>query len=244
MPTVPNAERGVYRTTDGGANLAKGSRQRSPISALRTWLSKPEKSTGDLRGPCGRRARPPLERLWGRSKAPGSGLYKSTDGGDHWSQLTGNGLPEGAWRRSGVAGRARNPRPGASIALIDAASGSGLFRSDDAAKTWTHVGHRSPHRQPRLVFQRHHRRPQESRRGLSSQRGPSTAPRTAAKKLQSCSKARPGGDDYHYLWIDPADSSRMILAFRSGHQHQHRYGSFLEQLVQSAHCSALSRHHR
>ena len=126
----PNAERGVYRSTDGG----------------RTWLrvldKGPDVGAADLAfepenpqviyASLWQARRPPWS-VYGPLEGPGSGLYKSTDGGDHWAQLTGNGLPQGPWRRSGVA-VARGTRGQRVYAVIDAASGSGLFRSDDSPR--------------------------------------------------------------------------------------------------------------
>jgi len=76
--------------------------------------------------------RPPWS-VYGPLEGPGSGLYKSTDAGDHWTQIAGHGLPEGDWRRSGLATAAG----GRVYVLIDALSGGGMFRSDDAGQTWT-----------------------------------------------------------------------------------------------------------
>jgi photosystem II stability/assembly factor-like uncharacterized protein len=158
-------------------------------------------------------ARRPPWSVYGPMEGPGSGLYKSTDGGDHWSQLTGNGLPEGAWRRSGVA-VARGARGQRVYALIDAASGGGLFRSDDSAKTWTRVGS-----DPRI----------DSRAWYFS--GITVDPKntdvvylpnvavyrsTDGGKNFMVLKGAPGGDDYHYLWIDPTESARMLLASDQG----------------------------
>jgi photosystem II stability/assembly factor-like uncharacterized protein len=68
-----------------------------------------------------------------RSGGPGSGLYVSRDGGDTWTQLTGDGLPEGIWGKVGVAVA---PSDGQRVyALIEAEKG-GLFRSDDGGETW------------------------------------------------------------------------------------------------------------
>jgi photosystem II stability/assembly factor-like uncharacterized protein len=158
-------------------------------------------------------ARRPPWSVYGPLEGPGSGLYKSTDGGDHWSQLTGNGLPEGPWRRSGVA-VARGTHGQRVYALIDAASGSGLFRSDDSAKNWTRVSN-----DPRI----------NSRAWYFSgitvdPKNPDIVylPNVAVYRSIdggwnfSVLKGAPGGDDYHYLWIDPTEPARMILASDQG----------------------------
>ena len=68
------------------------------------------------------------------SGAPEGGIYKSTDGGDHWTKL-GGGLPHELFGRSNVAMSAANPNR--IYALIEAKPGSGLYRSEDAGATWT-----------------------------------------------------------------------------------------------------------
>src|SRR5258708_36951566 len=81
--------------------------------------------------------RPPRSTLFPyttlfRSMA-GSGIFKSTDGGDHWSQLT-NGLPA----KPGRIGLAVAPsQPARVFAVVDAEEGGGMYRSDDAGATWT-----------------------------------------------------------------------------------------------------------
>jgi photosystem II stability/assembly factor-like uncharacterized protein len=206
----PNAERGVYRSTDGGRSWQKVL-DKGPDVGATDLVFEPE-NPQVIYATMWQARRPPWS-VYGPMEGPGSGLYKSTDRGDHWSQLTGNGLPEGPWRRSGVA-VARGTQGQRVYALIDAASGSGLFRSDDSAKTWTRVGS-----DPRI----------DSRAWYFSSvtvdpKNPDTVylPNVAVYRSTDGGKnfivlkGAPGGDDYHYLWIDPTDSTRMILASDQG----------------------------
>jgi photosystem II stability/assembly factor-like uncharacterized protein len=206
----PNAERGVYRSTDGGRSWQKVLDKGPDIGAA-DLAFEPE-NPQVIYATMWQARRPPWS-VYGPLEGPGSGLYKSADGGDHWTQLTGNGLPEGPWRRSGVA-VARGTRGQRVYALIDAASGGGLFRSDDSAKTWTRVGS-----DPRI----------DSRAWYFSSvtvdpKNPDVVylPNVAVYRSTDGGKnfivlkGAPGGDDYHYLWIDPTESARMILASDQG----------------------------
>ena len=205
-----NDQRGVFRSTDGGQTwqriLDKGpdigatdlafEPENPQVIYATTWQSR--------RSPWSQYA--PLEQ-------PGGGLFKSTDGGDHWSQITGHGLPAGGWRRSGVA-VARGTQGRRVYALIDYISAAGLFRSDDSGQTWTQVSS-----DPRI----------DSRSWYFSgitvdPNNPDAVylPNVAiyrsmdGGKTFTVLKGAPGGDDYHFLWIDPAESSRMIQASDQG----------------------------
>jgi len=130
-----NDERGVFKTTDGG----------------KTWnkvLAGANGSTG-----CGMIARSPQEpntvfaSMWDfrrqgwtfRSGGPGSGLYKSTDGGEHWTELTnGNskGLPEKPYGRIALAVAASKPQ--VVFAMIESKN-SAIFRSNDGGQNWNRL---------------------------------------------------------------------------------------------------------
>jgi len=128
-------DRGVYKTADGG----------------RTWnkvLAGANGSTG-----CGMLAMSPQEPktvyadMWDfrrqgwtfRSGGPGSGLYKSTDGGDHWTELNSSnskGLPDKPWGRIALA--VAPSKPQTVYAMIESKK-SALFRSDDGGQTWNRM---------------------------------------------------------------------------------------------------------
>ena len=130
-----NDERGVFKTTDGG----------------KTWrkvLAGANGSTG-----CGMIARSSQEpstvfaSMWDfrrqgwtfRSGGPGSGLYKSTDGGEHWSELTNSnskGLPEKPYGRIALAVAASKPQ--VVYAMIESKKGA-LYRSDDGGENWNRL---------------------------------------------------------------------------------------------------------
>ncbi len=130
-PFADNPERGVYRTTDGGRNWQKVLHISDSAGAADLEL---QPGSPNVVFAC----------MWhGRRKpwtivsgAREGGIYKSTDGGDHWTKLAG-GLPNELFGRSNVAISAA--APDRIYALIEAKPGSGLYRSEDAGATWSLV---------------------------------------------------------------------------------------------------------
>ena len=127
-PFVPNAERGVFKTTDGGKSWKKVLYLTDELGAADLELQPGHPDVV-------------FASLWHGQRKPwtiisGSkdgGIYKSTDGGDHWNKL-GGGLPAGLFGRSNVAISAAKPER--IYALIEAKPGAGLYRSEDAGATW------------------------------------------------------------------------------------------------------------
>jgi photosystem II stability/assembly factor-like uncharacterized protein len=130
-PFVPNKERGIYRSTDGG----------------KTW--KNVLFVSESAGAADFEIQPGNSKvlfacMWHGQRKPWTiisgaeegGIYKSTDGGEHWNKLAG-GLPNQLFGRANVAISAAQPNR--IYALIEAKPGSGLWRSEDAGATWTQV---------------------------------------------------------------------------------------------------------
>ena len=125
---------GVYKTADGGKNWKKvlaGTNGSSGCSLLA--MSKQEPKTiyatmWDFR-----------RQGWTfRSGGPGSGVFKSTDGGDHWNEINDSnakGLPAKPWGRVAIA--VAPAKPQVVYANIEAEKGRGLYRSDDGGGNWT-----------------------------------------------------------------------------------------------------------
>ncbi len=194
----PSRERGVYRSRDGGT----------------TWRN--ILAVNDSTGAVDLAMDPNNPRVlyaafWQVMRTPwslesggrGSALYKSTDGGDTWTRLAGEGLPKGPWGRIGVtvSGGARDRV----YAVIEADEG-GVFRSDDAGKTWRRVNQDRNLRQ-RAWYHTH------------IYADPKNADVVYVLNVQLM-RSKDGGrtftpigvphGDNHDLWIDPDDPQRMI----------------------------------
>jgi len=197
---APNPERGVYRSKDGG----------------RTWqkILFRNDSTGvvdlvmDPNDP-----RVLYAALWQAGRTPwtlssggaGSGLFKTVDGGDNWTEITHNpGLPSGIWGNIGVtvSGASSNRL----WANIEADSG-GVFRSDDAGKTWQRVNSDRNLRQRAWYYTKIHADPKDT--NVVYDNNVSFMKSTDGGKTFRAVRGLGHGDS-HDLWIDPKNSSRMI----------------------------------
>ena len=204
----PSAERGVYKSTDGGETwrhtLDKG--PEVGISDMAIAIAKPN----ILFAATWNAHRPPWS-TYAPLEGPGSGIYRSTDSGVTWSQLSGNGLPGGDWGRVGIAVSPDGTRV---YAVIDARKESGLYRSDDGGNKWSRVNS-----DPRLTS-----RAWYFNRVTIDPGNPDVVyvPNVALYRSEDGGKSisivrgAPGGDDYHELWVDPKNSSRMILGTDQG----------------------------
>jgi photosystem II stability/assembly factor-like uncharacterized protein len=203
----PNPDRGVYRTRDGGATWQKVLFKNENVGAIDLQLD--PTSSQIVYATLWNTRRPPWS-IYPPSYGPGSGVFKSTDGGNTWQQLT-NGLPTEGLGRVGLAVAPTNRNR--VYAIVDAKAG-GLYRSDDAGATWSLVSNdqriwgrgwyfckvAADPKNPDIVY-------------VSNT---SVYRSTDAGKTWTAIKGAPGGDDYHQLWIYPDDPKRMILASDQG----------------------------
>jgi photosystem II stability/assembly factor-like uncharacterized protein len=204
----PNTERGVYKSTDGGKNWTHVLDQGPEIGV--SDLAIASGSSGTLFAGTWQAHRPPWS-TYAPLEGPGGGLSRTTDGGANWTQLKGSGLPEGDWGRVGVTLSANGQRV---YALIDAGKKSGLYRSDDGGSTWALANDDS-----RLTGRGwYFNQPTMDPNNPDVVYVPNVALYRSEDggKTISVVRGAPGGDDYHQLWIDPANSSRMVLGTDQG----------------------------
>ncbi len=129
----PSADRGIYKTTDGGATWKLLLHPSDSVAAID--LSMDPSNPRILYAAMWDFQRLPWQI---RSGGPGSAIYKSTDAGATWTRLMGHGLPAGAVGRIGVAVSPANPDR--IYAIIEAAADTGgLYRSDDGGDSWHHM---------------------------------------------------------------------------------------------------------
>ena len=204
-PFGPNQERGIFRTTDGG----------------KTWekvLSKDENTGGidvafDPNNPNilfgalwqARRT------SWGMSSGgPGSGLYRSNDGGSTWKRLEEHGLPKGPYGKIGVAVAANSERV---YALIEARNpDGGLYRSDDGGESWQQVNPSHSLWQRPWYYMHIIADPKDE--NVVYIMNVDAYKSTDGGHLFNKVKV-PHGDN-HGLWIDPVDARRMIASNDGG----------------------------
>jgi photosystem II stability/assembly factor-like uncharacterized protein len=207
-PYGPNQERGVFRSLDGGANWQKILYKDENTGAID--LSFDPTNSQVIYASLWASRRPPWT-TGGSYGAPGSGLYKSVDGGTNWQQLT-KGLPSGHLGRIGLA-----IAPGDHTrvyALVDARPQGGLYRSDDAGDSWTLVN--SDNR----IWGRGEDfacvRVDPKNRDTIYVANVSTYRSSDAGRSFTAIKGAPGGDDYHTIWINPENPQIIALAVDQG----------------------------
>jgi photosystem II stability/assembly factor-like uncharacterized protein len=204
----PNTERGVFRSKDGGATWQRILFHDENTGAIDLAFEPGNPST--IYAALLQTRRPPWN-VYAPSKGPGSGLYRSRDGGEHWEPVVGHGLPAEELGRIGIAFAPSNPQR---IYLIVDAKAGGLYRSDDSGETWQLMSNDHRMWQRGWYFEEVTVDPKD----------PDTVyvPNTSLYRSRDGGKTfaafrgAPGGDDYHQLWIDPDEPKRMILGVDQG----------------------------
>jgi photosystem II stability/assembly factor-like uncharacterized protein len=208
-PYGPNKERGLYRSTDGGQtfqnilykdeNTGASDVKIDPVNPDIIYTAFWEARQG------------PWENAsWGGT---GGGIYKSTDGGDHWESLK-NGLPEGGIVQANLAIAPSNHER--VFAAVATQTGTGIYRSDDAGKTWSKITEDS--------------RP-AARIGGGDLPVPVVDPKNPdivysasvvtwksedGGKTWTGIRGAPGGDDYQGIWINPNNPAVKLVVSDQG----------------------------
>lgn len=203
----PNPKRGIYKSTDGGSTWKRVLFVSDEVGAVDIEMDPTNPRI--LYASMWRVLRTPYSL---ESGGPGSGIWKSTDSGETWKEITGNqGLPRGMIGINKVTVSPANPDR--VWAIIEAEEG-GVFRSEDAGKIWTRVNEERKLRQRAWYYTRIY----------------------ADSKDENCVyvlnvqfwKSQDGGEtfesirtphgDHHDLWIAPEDPERMIIGDDGGAQ--------------------------
>ena len=193
----PNEERGVFRSTDAGKTWQKVLYKDDKTGAVDLVFD--PANSHILYAAMYQEIRTP----WGfTSGGPGSGIYKSEDGGTTWKQLTGHGLPEGIYGRIGLAVGADSDRV---YALIEAKKG-GLYRSDDAGKTWEFINGDQRFLQRAWYYMHIFADPKSTDTIYILNTG---TYRSTDGGMHFTPIAAPHGDD-HAFWIDPQNPKRLM----------------------------------
>ncbi|MDQ6888083.1 MAG: hypothetical protein M3068_12460, partial [Gemmatimonadota bacterium] len=226
-----NPERGVFRTTDGGRSWKKVLDRGEQVGAVEVVLD-PTDPRVVYAGLWNTR-RPPWF-TYAPTNGPGGGIWKSSDGGDTWTQLT-NGLPKDGIGRTGIAVAPSDPRR--VYAVVDClvpdphappppspASGrpsqqelamlGGFFRSDDAGATWTRLSSDPALWSRGWYFEKVSVDPKNADVVYVSNVAVNRS--MDGGKSWIVLRGSPGGDDYHQVWIDPTDSGTAIVAGDQG----------------------------
>ena len=203
----PNETRGVFKSTDGGQNWKKVLyvNQQTGASDLVIDPSNPE----TLYAGTWQLIRTPYSL---ESGGEGSGLYKSTDGGDTWASIkTNKGFPKGVWGITAIAVAKSNTDK--LYALIENKDG-GLYVSENAGKTWELVNSDNNIRQRAWYYTKVFIDPADENKIYC----PNVNFMVSSDGGKSFSSMRTPHGDHHDLWIDPKNGKRMIVSDDGGAQ--------------------------
>jgi photosystem II stability/assembly factor-like uncharacterized protein len=204
--SVPSEERGVFKSVDGGKSWKKVLYRDARSGAVDIAIDRTNPQV--LYASLWEAYRKEYQMSSG---GPGSGLFKSTDGGETWNEITrAPGMPSGLIGKVGVAVSSANPNR--VFALVENENG-GLFRSDDAGKTWALINGDRNIRQRAFYYSRvtadHQNADVVYLQNVSFYRSTD-----GGKTITSIGQGSHG--DWHDLWINPDDPTHLVVANDGG----------------------------
>jgi photosystem II stability/assembly factor-like uncharacterized protein len=197
----PNTERGIFKTTDGGKTWRKILFVDDQTGGVDIAMDKSHPAT--LYAAMWQAQRTPWKLTSG---GPGSGLYKTTDGGAHWTKLSSNpGYATGTLGKIGVS--VAQSKPNVVYSIVQAKDG-GVFRSDDAGKTWKHTNNQWKLRQRAFYY-------------TAIFADPTNSNRAYAPNVDSMYVTNDGGTvwktidgiphgDHHIIWVNPKHPNILL----------------------------------
>jgi photosystem II stability/assembly factor-like uncharacterized protein len=203
---APNAERGVFKSTDGGKTWKKTLFRDDKTGAVDLSIDRNDPNVI-------------YAALWEAyrveyqmsSGGPGSGLFKSTDGGETWTEITRNpGLPKGVVGRIGVSVSGADSRR--VYALVEHQQG-GLFASDDAGATWKLVNENRSIRQ-RAFYYTHVTADPKAKDTVYLLNVSAFRSTDGGKTTTNVGGGTHG--DHHDLWIDPDNPKHLVIGNDGG----------------------------
>jgi photosystem II stability/assembly factor-like uncharacterized protein/chorismate mutase len=203
---APNAERGVFKSTDGGKTWHKILFVDDKTGAIDLVMDPHDSNV--LYATMWQTQRTPWSLDDG---GPGSGLYKSTDGGGHWSNISRNpGLPRGVLGRIGVAVAGSDSQV---VFAIIQSKGGGVFRSADAGATWRRVNANWSLRQRAFYYMSVYIDPTNPQTLYAPNVDGVWVSHNGGKVFSLLHM--PHGDD-HTVWINPTDPKVLLVGNDGG----------------------------
>jgi photosystem II stability/assembly factor-like uncharacterized protein len=233
-----NPDRGLYRSQDGGATWRKVLFRNENVGAVDVAI---DPANSQIVYATMWNARRPTWYTYQPTNGPGGGIFKSTDGGNTWTELK-NGFPASCIGRSGIAIAPTNPRrlyavvddflpegapanspcPGTPAAGRGGGGGAtpapqqagGFYRSDDAGATWSKLSSDNALWGRGWYFEKIVIDPKNA--DIVYVPNVAVSRSKDGGKTWVALRGSPGGDDYHQAWVSPDDSNTMIVASDQG----------------------------